>query len=292
MIAVDELIAAKSFRTGRPGARVPVFSVTVVGLLVLCGVFGRFLTLHDPEAGDLSRALMPPAWMAGGSWEYPLGADELGRDILSRLVGGARIVLEIGFTAVVLAGVVGLLVAVVAGYFRGWTESVLMRLTDAMLSMPFMLVALTLATALGTGKTNLIATLAVMFWAGYARVLRGEVLRIRESQFVRLAIVGGCSSTRILIRHVVPNLLNSFIVLATLQLGITIVAAATLSFLGLGIPPPAPDWGTMLASGRGYIDIAWWLSVWPGVAITVTVLAINLLGEWVRVRLDPKYRGL
>lgn len=279
-------------RPGRPGGGIPFFSLIVLGLLVFSGVFGDLLVLHDPAAGDLSRALRPPFWMAGGDWRYPLGTDELGRDIISRLVGGARIVLEVGFTAVVLAGVVGAAVAVVAGYYRGWVDALLMRLTDAMLSIPFMLVALTLAAALGTGRANLITTLAVMFWAGYARVLRGEVLRLRESQFVRLAIVAGCSSTRILLRHVLPNLLNSFIVLATLQLGITIIAAATLSFLGLGIPPPAPDWGTMLASSRGYISVAWWLSVWPGLAITLTVLAINLFGEWVRVRLDPKYRAL
>jgi len=256
-------------------------------LVIICGLAGSKLAPQNPNEGDLLRSLMPPFQDKA----YPLGTDQLGRDIFSRIIVGARISLSVGITVVVIAGSLGALMAMLSGYLGGKVDMIIMRLTDAMMSIPFLMLAVALAAVLGPSLRNVIILLSIMGWTGYARVLRGEVLRYKESDFVKLAQVDGCSKTRILRRHIFPNIFNSLIVLATLQVGSVITIEAALSFLGLGVPPPAPSWGGMLSDSRSYTSV-WWMSVFPGLAIMLTVLSCNLLGDWLRLRLDPKFRQL
>ncbi|MBW2061703.1 MAG: ABC transporter permease [Deltaproteobacteria bacterium] len=276
----------------------PKFPTVVLTIFLFCGVFGNhaiFGTLilpHDPNKTSFMDALTPPFWIEGGSTKYILGADQLGRDLLSRIIAGAGVSLQVGIAVVFFAGLIGSLVAIVAGYMGGRTDTILMRLLDMVLSLPFLVLAVTLAAIVGASKYNLIFIISALAWAWYARVLRSEVLRLKEGDFIRLAIVAGCSKPRIMIRHIFPNIVNSLVVLATLNLGVVIIAEASLSFLGLGVPPPDPAWGSMISEGRNYIGQAWWLCVWPGIAILLTVLSFNLLGDWLRVRLDPKFRQI
>lgn len=272
--------------------KMPLFPVIILTAVILLGLFGPYIAPHDPLESNLMDSHTPPFFQKEGTTKYLLGTDHMGRDILSRLIGGARISIMVGFTVVFIAGSIGTIFAMMAGYLRGWWDSVLMRVTDTFLSLPFLMIAIVMSAVLGPSIRNIIIVLAVMGWAGYARVLRAEVLRVREADFVRLAVTAGCSKARILFKHILPNILNTLIVLATLQLGVTIIAEASLSFLGMGVPPPNPAWGLMLAQGKDYITYSWWLCVWPGLAIMLTVLACNLLGDWLRVRLDPKFRQL
>lgn len=265
----------------------PIIPVIILSLVIFCGVAGSKIAPHNPNDGDLLRSLMPPF----KDMAYPLGTDQLGRDILSRIIVGASISLSVGVTVVAIAGSLGALMAMLSGYLGGKIDMIIMRLTDAMLSIPFLMLAVSLAAVLGPSLRNVIILLSIMGWTGYARVLRGEVLRYKESDFVKLAQVDGCTTTRILRRHIFPNIFNSLIVLATLQVGSVITIEAALSFLGLGVPPPAPSWGGMLSDSRSYTSV-WWMSVFPGLAIMLTVLSCNLLGDWLRLRLDPKFRQL
>lgn len=269
----------------------PKVSVTILVVVLVCGLAAPLLEPHDPLEGDLSLALQEPVY-SGGDWSHALGTDHQGRDILSRLIGGARVSILIGFSVVLGAGTIGVVIALLSGYFGGWVDQVLSRLTDILLSMPFLLVAIAVVGAVGAGVRNLLLILIFMGWAQYARVLRGEVLRIRNADFVRLARINGAGPVRLMALHIFPNITNTLIVLATLQLGTTILIEATLSFLGLGVPPPNPSWGGMLADGRPYLTTSSWIAVIPGVTIMLTVLSVNLLGDWLRVRLDPKFRQL
>jgi len=269
---------------------VPIPALLFLVLILVVGMAAPWVAPHDPRAGDLARSLLPPVWSAEGTWTYPLGTDQQGRDILSRLIAGARVSLLVGFTAVGVSGSIGLLLALVAGFYGGWADAVVGRLIDVMLALPFLLIALVLATILEPGVRTVIIVLGLTGWATYARILRGEVLRIRSQDYLKLARVGGCSTTRILFKYITPNLTNTFVVLASLQLGVTILSEATLSFLGIGVRAPEAAWGLMLSEGRQYITFAWWLVVLPGVAIVLTVLSINMLGDWLRVRLDPRLR--
>jgi peptide/nickel transport system permease protein len=271
----------------------PVLPIVILLVLTFVAAFAEFIAPHNPEVGSLAQRFKPPAWIAGGSTTYLLGTDHIGRDVLSRLIFGARVSMLVGFTAVIFAGVLGSVLGILSGYLGGWVDQVIMRITDTWLALPALTFAIFLAAIVGPSEWNIVMILGLVYWTRYARVIRGEVLSIRERDFVRLAIVAGCSKLTIMRRHVLPNVINSAIVLATLMLGVVIVAEAALSFLGVGVPPPKPAWGLMLADGKkGLMAGYWWLTVFPGVCIVLMVLAANLLGDWLRVKFDPQLRQL
>jgi len=271
----------------------PTIPIVILLVLVFTAAFAEFIAPHNPEVGSLSQRFKPPAWVAGGSAQHWLGTDHIGRDVLSRLIFGARVSMIVGFTAVIFAGVLGTALGILSGYFGGWVDQVIMRITDTWLALPALTFAIFLAAIVGPSEWNIVIILGAVYWTRYARVIRGEVLSIKERDFVRLAIVAGCSKTKIMRQHVLPNVLNSAIVLATLMLGVVIVTEAALSFLGVGVPPPKPAWGLMLADGKkGLMAGYWWLTVFPGVCIVLMVLSANLLGDWLRVKLDPQLRQL
>lgn len=246
---------------------------------------------HSPTLGTLSARLLPPAWEATGRSEFLLGTDHLGRDVLSRLIYGARVSLSVGIAAVLVAGTIGTMLGIAAGYLGGLADQVIMRVVDAWMAMPSLVFAIFLAAMVGQSAVNVVLILGLVYWTRYARLVRGEVLSLRERDFVKLAIVTGASSTRIMVRHLLPNVVNTTLVLATLMLGVVIVTEASLSFLGVGVPPPYPAWGLMLADGKQAMMIGkWWLTVLPGLCIMLTVLSASLLGDYLRDRFDPKGR--
>ena len=271
----------------------PTIPVAILGLLIFVAVFANALAPHDPEVGSLGERFRPPVWQQGGSEKFLLGSDHLGRDVLSRLIFGARVSIVVGFTAVLVAGVLGTGLGILSGYLGGWVDQVIMRLTDAWLALPALTFAIFLAAVVGPSEMNIVIILGSVYWTRYARVIRGEVLSLKERDFVRLAIVAGCSKRTIMKRHILPNVLNSAIVLGTLMLGVVVVTEAALSFIGVGVPPPKPAWGLMLADGKkGMMAGYWWLTVLPGCCIMFMVLSANLLGDWLRVKLDPQLRQL
>lgn len=272
---------------------VPIFPLFIIGAITFIAIFANQLAPHNPEIGVLAHRFRPPFWQTGGSTQYLFGTDQLGRDVLSRLIFGARISMIVGFTAVIVAGFIGTVLGIASGYLGGWVDQIVMRLTDAWLALPALTFAIFLAAIVGPSMWNIVIILGAVYWTRYARVIRGEVLSLKEREFVRLAIVAGCSRWTIMLRHILPNVLNTAIVLATLMLGVVIVAEASLSFLGVGVPPPKPAWGLMLADGKQGLMVGyWWLTVFPGVCIMLMVLAANLLGDWLRVKLDPQLRQL
>jgi peptide/nickel transport system permease protein len=274
----------------RAAGRWPVIPSLIIAAFVLVALLASVLTPADPYAQSLRSRLKPPVWEEGGTWSRPLGTDRLGRDVLSRMILGARISLAVGVFTVFLAGAIGATVGLTAGYYGGRVDAILMRATDATLSFPVILLALILATTVGPSFGNVVVAVAVILWARYARVIRGEVLSLMERDFIAQARIAGCSAWRIITRHLLPNTLNTLVVLLTLQVGYVIIVEASLSFLGAGIPPPTPAWGSMIAEGRDYITSAWWVSLFPGLAILLVVLAFNLFGDWLRDTLDPKLR--
>jgi peptide/nickel transport system permease protein len=272
---------------------VALVPIAILSLLAVAAISADFIAPHDPQVGVLGSRFRPPFWQTGGSTEYLLGTDHLGRDVLSRLIFGARVSMYVGFTAVIFAGTLGTLLGILSGYLGKWVDQLIMRVTDTWLALPALTFAIFLAAVIGPSETNIIIILGLVFWTRYARVIRGEVLSLKERDFVRLAIVAGCSRRTIMLRHILPNVLNSAIVLATLMLGQVIIAEAALSFLGVGVPPPKPAWGLMLADGKkGLMAGYWWLTVLPGTCIMLMVLSANLLGDWLRVKLDPQLRQL
>ena len=272
-------------------------------VLVLPAVFANQIELHNPEIGNLNDRLLPPFWVGeeivqgevvreAGSMKFPLGTDKLGRDNFSRMVHGARISLTVALLAIALGGVVGTALGLMAGYYGGKTDAVIMRIVDIKLAFPSILLALVLVAAFKPHMVTVIVVIAVLLWARYARLVRGEALAIRHRDFVDRARVAGASDLRIMARHILPNLVNTVVVLATLEVGHVIILESTLSFLGAGRPPPTPAWGLMVADGRTLIMNAWWLAFFPGLAILMTVLSMNLFGDWLRDKLDPKLRNV
>lgn len=271
--------------------RYPMVPAAILLLfLVIPAVFAPYVAPHDPLKGSLSKRLKPPAWAQGGSIEYPFGTDKMGRDILSRIIYGARISLVVSLMAIFVGGSIGTALGLIAGYFGGKFDAVIMRLVDISLSLPTILLALVLVSAVGPSFGTVITVIAVILWARYARQARGETLSVKEQDFIARARVAGASHLRIMLRYIFPNIVNSLIVIATLQVGYVILLESSLSFLGVGIPRPTPAWGVMVADGRELIVTAWWVSMFPGVAIMLTVLALNLFGDWLRDHLDPKLK--
>jgi peptide/nickel transport system permease protein len=271
----------------------PLIPISILLGVLLVAIFANVIAPHNPEVGVLGDRFRPPAWQANGTIDHLLGTDHLGRDVLSRLIFGARISVIVGLMVIIVAGFVGTALGIISGYMGRWVDQIIMRLTDAWLALPALTFAIFLAAIIGPSATNIIIILALVYWTRYARVIRGEVLSVRERDFVRLAVVAGCSKWKIMRKHILPNVINSAIVLATLQLGQVIIAEAALSFLGVGVPPPQPAWGLMLADGKkGLMAGYWWLTVLPGSCIMLMVLSANLLGDWLRVKFDPQLRQL
>jgi peptide/nickel transport system permease protein len=281
---------AQAMRQARRYPMVPL--AILMFLLVIPAVFAPLVAPYDPLKGSLAQRLRPPIWQQGGSIDHPLGTDKLGRDMLSRIIYGARVSLMVSLVAIVVGGVIGTSLGLISGYFGGRVDALIMRLVDISLSLPTILLALVLVAAVGPSFGTVIVVLVVLLWARYARLVRGETLSVKERDFIARARVAGASHTRIMSRYIFPNVVNSLIVLATLQVGYVILLESALSFLGAGLPRPTPAWGLMIADGRELIVTAWWVSMFPGLAIMLTVLALNLLGDWLRDHLDPKLRNV
>jgi len=252
---------------------------------VLAALAAPILAPHNPFIGDMTQGLRPP-----GTPGHPLGTDQLGRDTLSRVLYGARVALFIGLCTVLVTAIVGGLLGLLAGFFGGWSGQVLMRLCDVQLSFPFILLALTINAIVGLGLRNIIISLSAAGWVVYARVVRGEVLSVKQRDFVQAAAALGTSRARILFRHILPNVAPSIIIVASLQFSQFIVAEAAISFLGFGVQPPTPAWGSMLSESRDFLYVAWWLAAFPGAALALTALGVNLVGDWLRDVLDPKFQ--
>jgi peptide/nickel transport system permease protein len=272
--------------------QLPLFPAIVLAALVFAALFAPYLAAHDPLEGDIMLRSRPPVWMERGTWDYPLGTDRFGRDVLSRVIYGTRISLAVSLIAIGVAGSVGTMVGLISGYRGGGVDAVLMRLTDIGLSLPTILIAVVLVAVSEPSFRNVILVIALLLWPRFARQVRGETLAIKEQDFVAFAVVAGRSSAWIISRHIFPNVVPTLLVVCTLQVGYVILLEGSLSFLGVGVPPPSPAWGLMIADGRGFLATAWWISLFPGLAMLFTVLAVNLLGDWLRDRLDPKLRQL
>jgi len=253
--------------------------------VIVAALAAPWLAPHDPARADFAHGLQPP-----GTPGHPLGTDQLGRDLLARVLYGARLALFIGICTVAATAVVGGLLGLVTGFVERWPSAVIMRLADVQLSFPFILLAMTINVIVGLGLRNIILSLSAAGWVVYARVVRGEVLSVKQRDFVHAAAALGAGRARLLFRHVLPNVAPSIIVVASLQFSQFIVAEAAISFLGFGVQPPTPAWGSMLADSRDFLYVAWWLAVFPGAALALTALGVNLLGDWLRDSLDPRLR--
>jgi peptide/nickel transport system permease protein len=270
--------------------RTALFGLLVVLAVMLAAVFAPLVSPFDPLEQDIGQRLREPGWQDEQGRVHPLGTDHLGRDILARIIFGSRIALVVGLAAVAISGVIGMLIGLVAGYFGGRTDDFLMRLADIQLAFPFILLAIAVIGVLGPSLRNIIIVIGVSSWVVYARVVRGEVLSIREREYVHAAVALGSRHWRVLLSHVLPNTFTPWLVVATLDMARVIVIESALSFLGLGVQPPTPTWGGMLADGRVYLSTAWWLATFPGLAILITVLGINLFGDGLRDTLDPRLK--
>ncbi len=272
--------------------RWPVSSIIILTVLFVAAVGAPWVAPYDPARdGALDDRHIPPMFF-GGTAEHILGTDHLGRDTLTRLIYGARISMMVAAIVLVIGGGFGTLVGLVSGYFGGWVDEILMRIVDIKFSLPLILIALALAIIWGASIQLLMGLLAFLIWGSFARQVRGEALVLKETDYVKLARVAGASTTRILHKHIFPGVMNTVIVVATFQVGSVILAEASLSFLGAGIPPPTPAWGSMASAGRLYITTAWWVTLIPGLAIALTVIAFTLLGDWIRDKVDPRLRQL
>lgn len=272
--------------------RWPVIPVAIIALLVISAVFAPLLSPHDPLKNALRDRNDEPIWMAESSGKYILGADFMGRDVLSRIIHGARISLMVAAVAISTGLLVGTTLGLVAGYYGGYVDEIIMRLMDINAAIPFLLLALIVVIVFGQSLTTLMAVLALSNWGGPARLVRGQTLQLKTLDYVALARTSGASDFRILVKHILPGVQSIVVVTATLQVGSVILTESILSFLGAGIPPPTPAWGSMVSDGRDYLGSAWWVAFFPGIAILLTVLAFNFIGDWLRDRWDPRLRQL
>lgn len=286
---VTVLGQSKALGALRHAPKVPTF---IVLLSIVLAVFAPLIAPHSFTHTDLSVRQKPPVLWEGGSIEFILGTDRQGRDILSRIIGGTRVSLSAAALSILVGGLLGTGLGLLAGYRGGWVDALIMRIVDLMLAFPAILIALLLAVSVGPSFGIVVSVIAFILWARFARLVRGEVLAWKEMDFVALARTAGCSHLRIVFIHLLPNVLNSIVVLATLQVGFAIVVEASLSFLGAGIPPPTPSWGGMLSEGRNYLETLWWMTIFPGIAVLLVVLSFNIFGDWLRDTLDPRLRQL
>lgn len=268
--------------------KVGLVSGAVVLIFVLMAIFAPFIAPHDPKEADLNRRLKPPAWMEGGDWRYPLGCDQMGRDILSRIIYGSRISIFIGVTVVLLAAAVGTVLGLVGGYYGGWIDTILSTIVDILLAFPLLVFSIALMAATGPGIKNLILALTYKEWVPFYRLVRGEVLVAKKMEYTEAAKAIGADDLYIMFRHILPNVLTPVVVLATLDVANIILSEASLSFLGLGVQPPTPAWGLMVNEGRQHILTSWWASTFPGLAIVILVLALNLFGQSLREAFEPR----
>jgi peptide/nickel transport system permease protein len=297
MIASSDAVPAptsrsplKRFRMGRRWFL--LIPLSIITMMITTAVLAEFLTPYSSTEISLANRLRPPFWEKGGHLSYPLGTDPMGRDLLTRMIYGARVSLVVAMLALLVGGGIGAALGLMAGYYGGRLDALVMRVADTTMAFPIILFAILFVVVLGGSIVTTVFAVALVLWARYARVIRGEVLSLRERDFVAQARVAGCSSSRIMLIHLFPNILNTLVVLLSLQVGWVIIVEASLSFLGAGIPPPTPTWGSMIAEGRDYIATAWWVSFFPGLAILATVLSFNLFGDWLRDALDPKLRQM
>ena len=283
--------AQGSVRRARIARRLTLIIPSVILLLLLLtAIFAPLLAPYSPTEVSLSERLLPPSFADGGSPDHLLGTDKIGRDILSRVIYGARISLSVSLLVIIITGSIGTVLGIIAGYLGGRTDALLMRITDVSLAFPAILIAIILAVVLGPSFWTVVIAISLLGWAPYARLIRGEALRLREEDFIAQARIIGASPVRIMVRHIFPNIVNPLIVMMTLSVGIVILTEAALSYLGAGIPIETPSWGGMVSDGRNLIDTAWWISTFPGIAIGLVVLSGNFLGDWLRDKLDPKLR--
>jgi peptide/nickel transport system permease protein len=273
-------------------ARAEYIGFALVALFLVLAIVGPLIEPHDPLAQDVARRLKPPGYVDPRAGPFWLGTDGLGRDILARLIEGARVSLLVSAGSVTMSALVGTTLGLTAGYAGGWWDGLIMRIVDVFQALPFTVLAIAVAVTLGPGLRNVILVLAVSTWVNYARIVRGETLAQRNGEIVVAARVVGANDLRILLRHILPQVAASIIVLSSLLVGSMILFEATLSFLGLGVQPPTPSWGNMVLDGIEPIRAAWWVSFFPGVAILLTVMGINLVGDWLRDVLDPRHRAL
>jgi len=273
--------------------KMPKAPTIILLILIASAIFADLLALSDPEFGNPKERLLPPFWEERGTIKYPLGTDTMGRDILSRLIYGSRISLLVAFSAVIFALCIGTAAGILSGYFGGWVDQIIMRFTDAWLSIPLIMFGMLIAVIFGPGVFNLIVIMSLVFWTRYARVTRAETLSLKTRDFVHLATIAGCGKFRIMRKHILPNVMSSVITLASLQIGVAVVLEASLTFLGVGVSPPKPAWGLMLSEGKdGLMAGYWWLVIFPGAAIALLVMSFNLIGDWLRLHLDPHYRNI
>ncbi len=272
----------------------PKFPLTLLLLImVVPAIFADMISPYGPlETPEGIRGRLQPPVFAGGSWDHILGTDKTGRDILSRILHGSRVSVIIAGVGIAIAGSIGITLGIISGYYGGLVDSIIMRLVDISLSIPPVLLALTLATVLEPSFRTVIIVVGALLWSIYCRQVRGDTLTVRVQDYIARARVAGASDLRIMVKHILPNITNTLIVLATLQVGFVILLEAGLSFLGVGLSRPTPAWGLMVADGREVIIRAWWVALWPGLAIMLTVFGFNLLGDWLRDRLDPRLRQL
>ena len=285
-VDIDEL----QCKLGKGKRRVPIAAMILLAPLVIFGIFGSVIAPHETMIIDSPNALRPPAWMDGGSWSYLLGTDKFGRDLLSVLIVGARTSLIVCIVGVLFAGIIGVVLGLLAGYFGKWVDNVIMRVVDIVMSIPGILFMLLLAAALGPGIKTIIISMGLLMWCGYTRVMRGEVLSVKEREFVSMAKVMGVSRPRILWRHILPSVGSTVIVMASLQAGGAIMMEGGLSFLGLGVQPPYTTWGRIIAENRNVMTTAWWVPVFAGLLMIMAIWGFNVLGDWLRDVLDPKQR--
>ena len=272
--------------------KMPVIPTILLSIFVFAGITAPWIAPHNPTLGNLRDRNLPPAWLEGGSTNYMLGTDHLGRDVLSRVIHGARISLIVATSVIVVGITIGVTVGMLSGWYGGWVDEFFMRLVDIKLAIPTILLALVLVLALGQSFILIVGVLALTIWPRIARNVRAEVLSLKTADYVALARVAGASVPRIMAVHIFPGIINTLIVLTTLEIGVVILLEATLSFLGAGVPPPTPAWGSMVADGRDRLAAAWWISTLPGVAILIVVMASNIFGDWLRDTLDPRLRQL